>query len=108
MLCLFKELNKGNNKRLKHHLFPESPIGKLWLEVLLLVVDAGQALAVEHAVIPAVVDPGAVLHTLKHTKFITCYTETELCQDQPKGRVGANPGITNDNFACLRLVIKMR
>ena len=34
--------------------------------MLVLVVDAGQTLAVKHAVVTAVVDPGAVLHTLKH------------------------------------------
>ena len=36
---------------------------KLWLEVFVLVVDAGEGLAVEHAVVPAVVDPGVVVHT---------------------------------------------
>ena len=39
--------------------------GELRLEVLVLVVDAGQALAVKHAVVAAVMDPGTVLHTLK-------------------------------------------
>ena len=39
--------------------------GELRLEVLVLVVDAGQALAVKHAVVSAVMDPGTVLHTLK-------------------------------------------
>ena len=33
--------------------------------MLVLVVDAGQALAVKHAVVAAVMDPGTVLHTLK-------------------------------------------
>ena len=42
---------------------------KLGLEVFVLVVDAGQALAVKHAVVAAVVDPGAVLHTLKHRRL---------------------------------------
>ena len=39
--------------------------GELRLEVLVLVVDAGQTLAVKHAVVAAVMDPGTVLHTLK-------------------------------------------
>ena len=50
------------------YLFAEACVrgGKLGLEVLVLVVDAGQGLAVEHGVVPTVVDPGAVLHTLQH------------------------------------------
>ena len=38
---------------------------KLRLEMFVLVVDAGQGLAVEHAVVAAVVDAGTALHTLK-------------------------------------------
>ena len=54
------------------YLFPESPIGgELRLEVFVLVVDAGQALAVEHAVVAAVMDPGAVLHTLQSENMKT-------------------------------------
>ena len=36
---------------------------KLRLEVFVLVVDAGESLAVEHTVVPAVVDPGVAVHT---------------------------------------------
>ena len=39
--------------------------GELRLEVFVLVVDTGQTLAVEHAVVAAVMDPRAVLHTLQ-------------------------------------------
>ena len=66
MLCLFEyNLTKVITTGLQD-LFSESAGGKLRLQVLVLVVDAGQALAVKHAVVTAVVDPGAVLHTLKH------------------------------------------
>ena len=37
---------------------------ELRLEVLVLVVDAGQSLAVKHAAVTTVVYPGAALHTL--------------------------------------------
>ena len=71
MLCLFEyNLTKVITTGLQD-LFSESAGGKLRLQVLVLVVDAGQALAVKHAVVTAVVDPGAVLHTLKHRGSLT-------------------------------------
>ena len=36
---------------------------KLRLEVFVLVVDAGEGLAVEETAVPAVVDPGVAVHT---------------------------------------------
>ena len=42
---------------------------KLRLEMFVLVVDTCQGLAVEHAVVSAVVDAGTSLHTLKRKYF---------------------------------------
>ena len=44
---------------------------KLRLEMFLLVVDAGESLAVKHAVVPAVVDPGVAIHTHDVGRVIT-------------------------------------
>ena len=39
--------------------------------MFLLVVDAGESLAVKHAVVPAVVDPGVAIHTHDVGRVIT-------------------------------------
>ena len=44
---------------------------KLRLEVFVLVVDAGEGLAVEDTVVPAVVDPGVSVHTHDVGSLIT-------------------------------------
>ena len=44
---------------------------KLWLEVFLLVVDAGEGLTVEQTVVPAVVDPGVSVHTHDIGRLVT-------------------------------------
>ena len=44
---------------------------KLWLEVFLLVVDAGEGLTVEQTVVPAVVDPGVSVHTHNIGRLVT-------------------------------------
>merc|ERR1712111_243798 len=78
MLCLFIE--RSNLTKVittgREDLFSESTGGKLRLQVLVLVVDAGQALAVKHAVVTAVVDPGAVLHTHYVSSLITRFGES--------------------------------
>ena len=44
---------------------------KLWLEVFVLVVDAGEGLTVEQTVVPAVVDPGVCVHTHDVGRLVT-------------------------------------
>ena len=44
---------------------------KLWLEVFVLVVDAGECLTVEQTVVPAVVDPGVAIHTHDVGRLVT-------------------------------------
>ena len=56
--------------------------------MLVLVVDAGQALAVKHAVVAAIVDPGAVLHTLKHRRLYRVSNRTlDRCGDKALSRI---------------------
>jgi len=69
-------------------LFPEradalgSPC-ELWLKLLVLIVEAGEGLAVEDAVVPTVVDPGVVIDTHDVSRLITRLGESGEGKESP-------------------------
>ena len=53
---------------------------KLRLEVFVLVVDAGEGLAVEEAAVPTVVDPGVAVHAHDVGSLVTGLGEPEVTE----------------------------